>query len=147
MGFSLTGARVMYFITTIIIAGLVSGVIHSVSSETSSSLCAREERIQNQLDLDFKIINDPFHIPLSGNYRLFYLKNIGEKKIITTNDTFQIFLNGVLLSTSNYYFSDSQIESGKVTIIYIASSEISYGDHSLKIFGPQALKDEFVFTI
>jgi archaellum component FlaG (FlaF/FlaG flagellin family) len=147
MGLSLTGTRVLYFITTVIIAGLVSGVIYSVSSKTSESLCDKEERIQCQLDLDFKIINDPYHIPTSGNYRLFYLKNIGERKMITTNDTFQIFLNGDLLSTTNYYFSDSQIESGKVTNLYITSSEISYGDHRLRLIGPQALNDEFVFTI
>ena len=147
MGLSLTGSRVLYFITTVVIAGIASGVIYSVSTDTSASLCAREERIQCELDLDFKIINDPYHIPTSGNYRLFYLKNIGEKKIITTNDTFQIFLNGELLSTTNYYFSDSIIETGKVTNIYIASSEVSYGDHELKIIGPQALYDEFVFTI
>ncbi len=149
MGFSLSGARVIYFITIMIIAGLVSGIIVSVATDTSESLCNREERIQNELDLDFIIINDPFNIPLTsnGNFRLFYLKNIGEKKFISTNDTFQIFLNGEMLSKTSYNFSVSTLECGKVSTIYIASSQISYGDHIMKIFGPQALNDEFVFTI
>lgn len=30
---------------------------------------------------------------------------------------------------------------------YIASSEITYEYHILKLFGPQALNDEFVFTV
>jgi len=149
MGFSLTGTRVLYFIATVVIAGMVSGLIYSVASDTSDSLCKREERVQNQLDLDFIIINDPFHIPLSGdgNHRLFYLKNIGEKKFIITNETFQLFINGDLISTSNYNFSVSCLESGKLATIYIDTSEISYGDHVLRIIGPQALYDEFVFTI
>jgi len=147
MGFSLTGTRVLYFIATVVIAGMVSGIIHTVATDTSASLCNREGRIQNQLDLDFIIINDPYHIPISGNYRLFYLKNIGERRITITNDTFQLFLNGNLISISNYYFSDSTIESGKVATIYVKSSEIDYGDHNLRVIGPQALNEEFVFII
>jgi len=75
-----------------------------------------------------------------------YYGTYGDSQI-TTNDTFQIFLDGELLSTTNYYFSDSLIESGKVADIYIASNEISYGDHCIILIGPQALNDEFVFTI
>ena len=149
MGLSLTSSRVLYFITTVIIASLVSGIIVAVSRDTTLSLCNREERIQNQLDLDFILINDPYHIPLSGNgnFRLFYLKNIGEKKFFATNDTFQLFINGDLISNENYNFSISELECGKVSTLYIASSEITYGDHSLRIIGPQALYDDFVFTI
>ena len=149
MGFTLTSVSVMYFIVIVIISSIVSGIIVTVATDTDTSMCEREERIQNELDIDFIIINDPFHIPLSdnGNYRLFYLKNIGEKKFVTTNDTFQIFINGKIIPKTNYNFSINILESGKVTNLYIKSNEISYGDHILRIIGPQALNDEFVFTI
>ena len=149
MGFSLTGARVMFFITTIIAASAVSGVFIAVTSETSNSLVGRTDKIEDQLGTDFIIVNDPYHIPLTddGNNRIFYLKNIGEVKIITTNETFQLFLDGDLIETANYNFSDSSIMPGKTTILYIKSSEIGYGDYLLRVVGPLALYDEFTFSI
>jgi archaellum component FlaG (FlaF/FlaG flagellin family) len=149
MGFSLTGTSVIYFITTIIIAGLVSGIIVSISTDTDTSMTQRSARIQDQLHTDFMIINDPYLIPFSdnGEYRLFYLKNTGDKKFLTTNDTFQIFMNGNLIPKENYNFAVSTVESGKVATLYIKSSEVTYGDHILKVIGPQALSHEFIFTI
>jgi len=67
MGFSLTGTSVIYFITTIIIAGLVSGIIVSISTDTDTSMTQRSARIQDQLHTDFMIINDPYLIPFSDN--------------------------------------------------------------------------------
>ena len=147
MGFSLTGTHVIFFIASIIVAGAVSGVFMAATNNISTSLSERGDRIQEQLDTEFTIINDPVNIPSSGSDYIFYLKNIGEKKLITTNDTFQLFIDGDLVQKANYNFSEGYVGSGEVAVLYIDNSEIVAGDHTLRIVGPQAVDDKFEFTI
>lgn len=147
MGFSLTGTHVVFFIASVIVASAVSGVIVAVITDVSNSLSDRGERVQEQLDTDFKIINDPDNIPTSGNNYLFYIKNIGGNEIPTSNETFQLFVDGDLIATANYNFSDSSIQPDEIATIYIDNSEISTGNQKLRVVGPQAIEDEFIFTI
>lgn len=147
MGFSLTGTHVIFFIASVIIASAVSGVLVAVITDVSNSLSDRGERVQEQLDTEFKIINDPDYIPTSGSDYLFYIKNIGGNEIATSNETFQLFVDGDLVAIANYNFSDSSIQPDKVTTIYVDNSEISAGDQTLRVVGPQAIEDEFTFTI
>jgi len=147
MGFSLTGTQVIFFIASVIVAGAVSGIFIGVTTNVTNSLSDKGDRLQEQLDTDFKIINDPAAIPnISGYYR-FYLKNIGGKKLITMNETFQLFVDGDIISTANYYFSDDNIQPGEIATIYVDDSEIVAGDHTLRVVGPLAIEDEFTFTI
>jgi len=147
MGVSLTGTHVIFFIASVIIASAVSGVFMAVVSDVSSSLSERGERLQEQLDVDFKVINDNENIPDIGGYYYFYMKNIGRGSLITTNETFQLFSDGELISKLNYYFSDSSIKNGEVATICVLNFEIAPGDHTLRVVGPQATEDEFEFTI
>jgi flagellar protein FlaG len=147
MGFSLTGTHVVFFIVSVIVASAVSGVFFAVTTDVSNSLLDRGERIQDQLDTEFRIINDPDNIPTSGSDYLFYLKNIGGKVIVTTNETFNIFIDGDLVVIANYNFSESSIQPDEVTTLYVDSSDISAGDQTLRVVGPQAIEDEFTFTI
>lgn len=147
MGFSLTATHVIFFIASVIIASAVSGVLVAVITDVSNSLSDRGERVQEQLDTEFKIINDPDYIPTSGSDYLFYIKNIGGNEIATSNETFQLFVDGDLVAIANYNFSDSSIQPDKVTTIYVDNSEISAGDQTLRVVGPQAIEDEFTFTI
>ena len=147
MGFSLTGSHVVFFIAAVIIASAVSGVLVAVINNVSSSLSERGDRVQEQLDTEFMIINDPDNIPSDAIDYKFYLKNIGSSKIPTTNTTFQAFIDGDIITITNYNFSDSSIQADSVTTLYILKTEISAGDHTLRIVGPQAIEDEFEFTI
>ena len=147
MGFSLTGTHVVFFIASVIIASAVSGVIVAVITDVSNSLSERGERVQDQLDTEFKIINDPDYIPTSGNNYLFYIKNVGGNELATSNETFQLFVDGDLINVSNYNFSDSSIQPDEITTIYVNDSDISTGDQTLRVVGPQAIEDEFEFTI
>ena len=106
MGFSLTGTHVIFFVASIIIASAISGVFVVVINDVSSSFSERGERVQDQLDYEFTIINDPNNIPSEGSNYLFYLKNIGGKKLSTTNTTFTIFVDGEIVPVANYNFSD-----------------------------------------
>ena len=147
MGFSLTGTHVVFFIASVIIASAVSGVLITVITDVMSSYEEQGQRVQDKLDIEFKIINDPDNIPASGSNYLFYLKNIGSKKIATTNQTFNIFVDGEIVPIANYYFADTSIQNDVVTTLYIDNSEISAGYHILKVVGPQDIDDEFTFTI
>ena len=147
MGFSLTGTQVIFFVASVIIASAVSGVFVVVINNVSSSFSERGERIQDQLDYEFTIINDPNNIPTEGSNYLFYLKNIGGKKLSTSNTTFTIFVDGELIVVANYNFSDSSITPDEIATMYVATSEISAGDHTLRAVGPRDIDDEFTFTI
>lgn len=147
MGFSLTGTHVVFFIAAVIVAGTVSGVFIAVTTNITSSLSEKGKRISEQIDTEFKIINDPINIPLiSGNY-LFYLKNIGDNKITTTNETFQIFIDGEIISKINYNFTDDAISPSEYTIIRISQSLINSGYHNIKLIGPYSTDEEFIFKI
>jgi len=147
MGFSLTGTQVIFFIASVIVAGAVSGVFIGVTTNVTNSFSDKGNRLQEQLDTDFKLINDPDAIPDAGGYYSFYLKNIGSKKLITTNQTFQLFVDGDIIPIANYYFSDNDIQPGEVATIYVDDSEIVAGDHTMRLVGPLAIEDEFTFTI
>jgi flagellar protein FlaG len=145
MGFSLTGTHVIFFIAAVIAAGMVSGVFIAVTMNVSTSLSDRGDRVKEQLDTDFAIINDPNTIPLQGSYYIFYLKNIGGKTLTTTNQTFQVFLDGEIIPSAQYYFSDSSLVKEGVTNLYV-NTTITAGNHALRIVGPQATEEEFIFT-
>ena len=147
MGFSLTGSQVIFFVVSVIVAGAVSGAFMAVSLDINDSLSERGDRVQEQLDTDFKIINDNENIPnVNGRYR-FYLKNVGKGSLIATNETIQLFVDGDLISTENYNFSDESVWPGDITTIYVLNTEILGGDHNLRLVGPQAVEDEFEFKI
>jgi flagellar protein FlaG len=145
MGFSLTGTHVIFFIAAVIVAGMVSGVFIAEIMNITTSLSDRGDRLKEQLDTDFAIINDPNTIPKSGDSSIFYLQNIGGASLTTTNQTFQVFLDGEIIGVANYYFSMSSILQGGVTDLYI-NTTIAVGDHTLRVVGPQAVVEEFTFT-
>jgi len=144
MGFSLTGAHVIFFIAAVILAGMVSGVFIAITMNVTTSLQNRGDRVKDQLDTDFSVINDPDIIPMTGVYYLFYLKNIGGAKLITTNQTFQIFIDGELISSSLYYFENTSIPTEGVTTLYL-NTTLASGDHTMHIIGPQAVDKDFLF--
>jgi archaeal flagellar protein FlaG len=144
MGFSLTGTHVIFFIAAVIVAGMVSGVFIAVTMNVTTSLQNRGDRVKEQLDTDFAIINDPDIIPMTGNYYIFYLKNIGGVKLTTTNQTFQVFIDGDLISSPYYYFGNSSIPAEGVTNLYV-NTTLTSGDHMLRIVGPQAVDKDFTF--
>ncbi|HWR27700.1 MAG TPA: hypothetical protein VN377_04600 [Candidatus Thermoplasmatota archaeon] len=144
MGFSLTGTHVIFFVAAVIVAGMVSGVFIAVTMNVSTSLSNRGDRVSEKLNTDFDIINDPNIIPMTGLYYIFYLKNIGGVRLTTSNQTFQVFIDGELIGITQYYFENSSIPIDGVTSLYV-NTTITGGDHTLRIVGPQAVDKEFAF--
>jgi len=146
MGFSLTGTHVIFFIASIIVAGMVSGIFIAVTLNITGSLSEKGGRVQEQLDTEFSIINDPEHIKKQGDSYLFYIKNVGGKKLDTTNQTFQVFLDGEIISVTNYSFADNSLPVSGVTTLYVKTT-LETGDYTLRVVGPLAIDDKFIFTI
>lgn len=147
MGFSVTGSHVVFFIASVIAAGAVSGVFLAVTFNLNTSFSERGERVQQVLDTDFAVINDPDHIPLSGGDYLFYVKNLGSKQLVTTSETFTVFVDGELITSSNFNFSVDTIQPGKISTLYIDSGTINSGVQILRLVGPQSVDEELIFTI
>ena len=147
MGFSVTGSHVVFFIASVIAAGAVSGVFLAVTFNLNTSLSERGGRVQEVLDTDFIVINDPENIPLSSGDYLFYIKNLGRSNLITTEDIFTVFIDGELVIPANYNFSVEEIKPGEISTLYVDSSAIISGSQTLRLVGPQAISDEFIFTI
>ena len=147
MGFSVTGSHVVFFIASIIAAGAVSGVFMAATFNINNSLTEKSQRVQEQLDTEYAIINDPEIIPNANGYYQFYLKNLGAKKLISTNQTFHLFIDGVILQDIDYYFSSTSLLPGNIVTLYVAENTINTGNHKLRIVGPQAVKEDFIFTI
>lgn len=147
MGFSLTGTHIIFFVASVIVAGAVSGVFVAVTLNVTSSLSEKGDRISEQLDTEFKIINDPNNIPLLSGFYVFYLKNIGNREITTTNETFQLFIDGEIISIKNYNFSNNSISPCEYTMINVSESLLNSGYHKMRLIGPYSVEDEFIFEI
>jgi len=147
MGFSLTSTHVIFFIAAVSIAGIVSGIFVTVIGNVTVSFTDRGERLADELNTDFDVINDPDNIPDVGGYYRFYLKNIGDGKLITDNETFQLFIDGDIVAKDNYNMTPSYIYPSEVAEIYLDNTTISAGTHNLRIVGPHAIADKFTFTI
>ena len=147
MGFSVTGSHVVFFIASVIAAGAVSGVFLAVTFNLNSSFTERGERAQEILDTEFAVINDPEHIPLNDPNYVFYLKNLGGKQLVTTENTFTVLIDGELISSTWYTFSVETIRPGEISTLYIDATVINSGVRKLRLVGPQSIYDEFIFII
>jgi len=147
MGFDLTATTVIFFAASVIVAGVVSGIFINVSNNLDKSLSQRLDKMREQVDTDFMIINDHENIPEENGYYLFYLKNVGDNNLVTNNDTIQLLIDGVILSKTGYYFSINQIQPGEISTIYVDSNLISSGDHNLRVIDNIGIKKDFIFKI
>lgn len=147
MGFSLTSTHLIFFITAVSVAGVVSGVLVGITTDITMSFSEKGQRLREELDTDFRIINDPEYIPSEDGFYVFYLKNIGDGKLVTDNETFQLFVDGDIITKSNYYLTPSYIYYSEVAEIHVVNNTIAAGMHQLRIVGPHAVDDTFTFTI
>ena len=147
MGFSITGSHVIFFVSALIVAGAVSGIFIAVTTNISGSFHEKGKRVETQLETEFAIINDPEMIPSSNNQYIFYIRNIGAKKIITSNETFQVFIDGEIISSTLFTFSNESIYTTEYTQLKINSTIINAGFHCLRLVGPYGVNDDFTFKI
>lgn len=147
MGFSITGSHLVFFIAAVAVAGVVAGILSAITMNLGTSLSEKCRKMQEKIDIDFKIINDPSNIPNESGFYEFYIKNIGEREIITTNETFSLLIDGNIISKDSYHFSTNSILPSEVAVLYVEASVLTQGNHKMKLVGPHAVEDEFEFEI
>lgn len=147
MGFDLSATAVIFFIASLIVAGSVSYVFLDASNKIDNSLSQKLDKMREQINTEFMIINDHEDIPDENGYYLFYLKNIGNNNIVTTNQSLQLLIDGLIISNTNYYSSVNYIQPGEVATIYVDTNMIGSGDHNLIVVGDIAIKKDFIFKI
>jgi flagellar protein FlaG len=138
---------VVFFIASVIAAGAVSGVFMAATFNINTSFTEKSQRVQEKLETDFTIINDPELIPNANGIFIFYLKNLGANKLISTNQTLQLFIDGIIIQDEQYNFSSTSILPGDYGSMYVNESVVDTGYHKLRLIGPQAIQDEFTFII
>jgi hypothetical protein len=57
-----------------------------------------------------------------------------------------VFIDGEVVTITNYNFSVESIRPGEISTLYIDSSMIGSGAQTLRLVGPQSVDDEFIFT-
>ena len=113
MGFSLTGSHLIFFIASAIVASTVSGVLIAVTTNVSNSLSDRGDRLQEQLDTDFEIINDPDNIPTQSTNYVFYLKNTGGKTLATsTTDSLPMAITKASSPCIFFIYTSCSLQAG-----------------------------------
>ena len=137
----------IFFVAAVIVAGAVSGIFIVVTTSISGSLHDNGERVVASLNTDFSVINDPANIPQSAGFYIFYVKNLGSNRLIITNNTFQVFVDGQIIPAANYTFSNTSIYPLEYTQMLIDSSKLSLGYHTMKLVGPSNKDDEFIFQL
>lgn len=147
IGFSLTGAHVIFFVSSVIVAGAVSGVFIAVTTGLMGSFSDRGIQIQEKIETDFAIINDPTTIPSVNNSYVFYLKNIGLRSLVCSNTTIQVFIDGDIISSDLYHFDTEIVLVGDIVSLYIHETMIDDGFHTVRIVGPSTVQDIFEFVI
>ena len=102
MGFSLTGAHVIFFIAAVIVASTVSGIFIAITMNISTSLSNRGERFQDQLDTDFKnfLKNEKLN---RDRYRL---KDVNQLSIILVVRTTKCCITFLQILTQSLIFSE-----------------------------------------
>jgi len=147
IGFSLTGAHVIFFVSSVIVAGAVSGVFIAVTTGLMGSFTDRGIQIQEKIETDFAIINDPTTIPYVNNSYVFYMKNIGLRSLVCSNTTFQVFIDSDIISSDLYSFGTEIVQAGDFVSMSIHETMIGAGYHTLRIVGPSTVQDIFEFMI
>lgn len=147
IGFSLTGAHVIFFVSSVIVAGAVSGVFIAVTTGLMGSFTDRGLQIQEKVETDFAIINDPTTIPSVNDSYVFYLKNIGLRSLICSNTTIQVFIDGDIISSELYHFGTEIVYVGDIVSLFISETMIDEGFHTLRIVGPSTVQDNFEFIL
>ncbi|MHC1565422.1 MAG: archaellum stator protein ArlG [Candidatus Syntropharchaeales archaeon] len=143
-------SHVIFFAAAMVLATLVVGVIsvniHSISDASISSGTA----LSKQIKTDITIISDSSQIPTNGSYRVFYVKNTG-KTNLDINQV-NVFVDGKYITDGSTVLKvldtgETTWREGEVLEVNVASSEISSGDHSLRIITENGISDTMDFRI
>lgn len=140
--------HMIFFIAAVVLAmGVVSVLsvnVQSISGATSAS----SKVISDQLRTDITVINDPDTVPYrNSEYYTFYAKNTGKSEL--NIDYVNLILDGILIPPENVTAvvldGDVMWRPGDVLAINVTTSELSSGDHSVRVISENGKSDSMSF--
>lgn len=141
--------QLIFFIGAVVIAVGVVGVMTTSVQSVTVSYGMSSKTLAEQLKTDITIINDPAVIPYSGTNYSFFVKNTGKSTLDPTTVT--MFLDGNYLNTTNKW---TVMEGGSLwyptyvlRLNYTTTTQLSAGDHTLRVVAGNGVFDTMPFRI
>lgn len=141
--------HLIFFIGAIVIAVGVIGVMTTNVQSITASYGMSSKTLADQLKTDITIISDPDKIPYVGTNYSFFVKNTGKNTL--DNSSVNMFIDGNYINVT-----------GKMTIMeggsfwyptyvlrlnYTTATQLSSGDHTLRVVAENGVFDTMPFRI
>ncbi|OPX58289.1 MAG: Archaebacterial flagellin [Methanomassiliicoccales archaeon PtaB.Bin215] len=138
-------SHTMFFIASVIVAASLAGVFVSVSQDMARSIGDEAERINEQADSDFAILNDPAMVPFADGVLTIYLKNLSSRMM---DGPIDVFLDGILCTNCTLAYEGGGAQWPPGTVLTIeAGTNMASGDHSLRVVLDNGVSQELRFRI
>ncbi len=141
---SRSGSELIIFIASLIIAASVAGAIVTEVYLTTNSFETSVTRLNERIQSDIKIINDPKNIPYNetGNNNLtIYVKNTGRTFFPKKADLIDVLIDGrYQTDISTNVVNGEEWKPSKVLEIKIHAPDLENGDHRVSV-GVNGIKD------
>ncbi|OPY32560.1 MAG: Archaebacterial flagellin [Methanomassiliicoccales archaeon PtaU1.Bin124] len=139
--------HMIFFVAAILIAASMAGVFLSVGFDMASSIDKSSKNVENRMNSELRIINDPTMMPYTGNNLTIYVENTGDTLLLPT--TLAVVLDGILVNdTFMQVMGESQGRWGpSVTLKINIVEPLASGDHYVKIITPSGIYDKLDFRI
>jgi flagellar protein FlaG len=140
--------HMIFFIAAVVLAMGVVAVLSVNVQSISGATSASSKVISDQLRTDITVINDPDTVPYRNNeYYTFYAKNTGKSEL--NIDYVNLILDGILIPPENLTTSvldgDVMWRPGDVLNINVTTSQLSSGDHSVRVVTENGKSDSMRF--
>ena len=140
--------HMIFFIAAVVLAMGVISVLSVNVQSISGATSANSKVISDQLRTDITVINDPDAVPYRGSaYYTFYAKNTGRSEL--SIDYVNLILDGILIPPEdvNAVVLDGDVmwRPGDVLAINVTISQLSSGDHSVRVISENGKSDSMSF--
>ncbi|MHB8361086.1 MAG: flagellar protein G [Thermoplasmataceae archaeon] len=144
-------SEMIFFIVTLVVTASVVGALAYQTSNLTQGMKNSSTQVSSMLDDNFKIINDPTHIPYKvGTGYTFYIKNIGSQSFYFTNNTVTVMINGTIILNSkltfNYTGNNGSLLPGEVGQI-IVNVSLSPQYYTIRITIYNGLSKQLIFKV
>ena len=150
MGADTSATHLIFFITAMVIATGVVGVIFSNVNAVTDSTASASRMLSEKMKTDITIINDPSNIPTSGsNVYIFFVKNTGRTNLAP--EYVDVIIEGIFINESDMV---KTVESGgivwdqgDVLQIDVTFAGMGTGDKTIRVITENGIDDSLDFTV
>ncbi|ADG13759.1 flagellin [Methanocaldococcus infernus ME] len=141
-------SEIILFVTVLIIAAFVAGVLLTSSYKISIGIGEKTDVLSEKLSQDFEIVNDPSNIPRDSNLGIttLYIKNTGNTQLPITKNSYTVIIDGLVVpieNVDNYNNPGSNVlYPGDVGIINVSYNNSGY--HKIKVVLYSGLSREII---